>query len=844
MQARRLSRSIHRALLAMSACVLSPGLVQAQDADAPDETRAAATLDAVQVTGSRLKRAQAEGATPVIVIDRARIDASGDISVADLLRDLPLASAGNFRPQSGSSAQSLATVNLRGLGANRTLVLVDGRRAPTNPMNASQGADLNAIPLGAVERIEVLADGASAIYGSDAIGGVVNIILRRDFNGAELRYGLGSTEVQGGDLEEMSVLFGSTTDRTRLIGGASASKRGMVFTRDQIGGDQLGVTPYGNNYYDWNTGLLRAVPGFDCSQGAFYVQDGGLCSFNFNSVAAQEAKVGTRAVYFRADHRINDDWSLYAAGSQTLVQSFGRYAPVPGLVMVDDGTPNDVDPSDGLPTYFYHRFAALGNRDTSTDASNGDYLAGFQGQLTDRISVDVGLRRTDYKFIELGRGYVVSALANAFANSGAYDLSDPYGADPAVLAGMQATTSRESRWQTDEIHAIANVDLFDMGGGQSSAVFGVEYRRGRYQDRYDALSEGGAILGTAGNSSGGDRDVGAAFFEWLLPLSQQFDITLAGRYDDYSDYGDEFSPKVALRWQPLDQLSLRGSYSEGFAAPGLDILTQGRVFSADPVNDPLTCQAFGQPSTCEVQVNTYFNGNPDLGSESSRQFSLGLAWDPTEWLDLSLDYFDIRIDDVITRFSAQDVVLFASNPALYGPLPPGMRVDRGSDGRIILVEAGFVNRGGLDTRGVDLRIDTRFALGGGELASQLAVSHMLDYESRGVFGNSTDRPASLGYPEWRAGLANTWALGDFSVGWNVHYIDGQSGGAPANTVGSYTTHDLQVAWSTPWRGTVTFGATNVGDRYPALVAYDGRPFNFNLYDAYGRTTYLRYTQAF
>src|SRR5687767_3187224 len=278
----QLSGAIRFALFAGAASTFAALPAFAQEATT-DETEAT-ELDTIQVTGSRLKRAEIEGAVPVVVIDRTQIDASGDISVADVLRDSTFASFGNFKPQSGSSAQSLATIDLRGVGSGRTLVLIDGRRAPTNPMSASSGTDLNAIPLAAVERIEILSDGASAVYGSDAIGGVVNIILRKDFNGAELRYGVGVTEVNGGDTEDMSVTFGSASDRTRIVGGFSASKRGMVFTRDQIGGSTVGVSTFGNNYYDWETGF-EAVPGFDCNVGAFYNLGNGLCSFNFNSVA-------------------------------------------------------------------------------------------------------------------------------------------------------------------------------------------------------------------------------------------------------------------------------------------------------------------------------------------------------------------------------------------------------------------------------------------------------------------------------------------------------------------------------------------------------------------------------
>jgi iron complex outermembrane receptor protein len=855
----QLSGAISFALLAGAASTFATAPVFAQD----EEGTRAATLDTVEVTGSRLRRAEIEGAVPVLVIDRAQIDASGDVSVADVLRDTTFASFGNFRPQSGSSAQSLATIDLRGAGSGRTLVLIDGRRAPTNPMAASSGSDLNAIPLAAVERIEILSDGASAVYGSDAIGGVVNIIMRKDFNGAEVRYGYGSTAITGGDTEDMSVVFGSSSDRTRMVGGISANKRGMVFTRDQIGGQTLGVSTFGNNYYNWDTQSFNAVPGFTCDQGAFYFLGNGLCSFNFNSVAANEAKVDNKSLFLRADHQITDNWNVYAAGTISKVETFGRYAPVPGVVIVDDGTPNDINSgitcrdqgnasgqctpgtTDGLPTYFFHRFAAAGNRDNFTDTTNMDFMLGFQGQLTDNIGLDVGIRRSDYKYIELGRGYIVAGLANAAANAGDYNLSDPFGADPSVLSGISVTINRESRWQTDEIYAVSDFSLFEMGGGTSNAVFGAEYRKDTFQDLYDSLSEGGQVLGSAGNSSQGDRSASAIFFEWLLPFTSTFDITLAGRYDDYSDYGNDFSPKVAMRWQPLETLTFRGSWGQGFRAPGLDILTQKTTFSAEPVNDPASCVALGQPSTCQLQVDTFFQANPDLSSESSDQFSVGLVWDPLEWLNFSVDYWEISVEEQIAQIGAQRIINSDLNPGQFGPIPPGLSITRRANGSIDNIVAGFANLGTLDTDGIDLRVNTNFELGNmGELRSQLNVSWINSYEIDDGIGNVTDFVGLLGQPDYRANLLNTWTYGDFAVNWNVNYIDGQSNGTPASTVGGYATNDLQVSWKAPWNGTIAVGATNIGDRYPALVAFDGRPFNFNLYDSYGRTTYLRYTQSF
>lgn len=812
------------------------------------------TLDRIEVTGSRLKRADIEGAVPVIVIDRASIDATGDVSVADVLRDSTFASFGNFKPQSGSSAQSLASVDLRGIGSGRTLVLIDGRRAPTNPMSASSGADLNAIPLAAVERIEILSDGASAVYGSDAIGGVVNIILRKDFNGAELRYGYGQTKTKGGDLEDASAVFGVSSDRGRLMGGASKSSRGMVFTRDQIGGDELGVSTYGNNYYDWDTQAPAPVPGFGCNSNGFWQlpannQGVALCSFDFNSVAAQDASVDNTSVFVRGDYQINDDWTVYMTATTTKVETFGRYAPVPGIFQVSDGTVNDIVKGDGRPTYFYHRFAAAGNRDNFTDTTNQDFLVGFQGQLSDTISVDFGARRTSYKYLETGRGYVISSLAQQAADRGDYLVTDPFGASQETLNGFTATIGRNSFYKSQEYFASVNFDLFEMGGGISNAVVGAEFREDRFEDIYDSLSQAGVVLGSSGGSSGGGRDVTSAYFEWLLPFTSAFDITLAGRYDKYSDYGNDFSPKIAARWQPLENLTFRASYGQGFRAPGLDILTQARTFSAESVNDPQTCAALGQGATCRAQVDTYFIANPSLSSEQSEQYSFGVVYDPVEWLDLSLDYYNITVEDTISSIGAQDIVDMDLDPGEYGQIPAGLSITRNASGRITEIVAGYANEGDLKTSGLDFRANTDFDFGGaGRLQNRLTVSYINEYEITDILG-TRDEIEWLGAPQMRVNLANDWSWGDFNFAWNINYIEGQqdpdrTDGTPGLQVGGYTTNDVQVMWSAPWNAKIAVGATNVGDRYPELVQYDGRPWNFYLYDAYGRTVYFRYTQTF
>jgi len=869
----RLPRRRFAALPIGIACALSPFAVAAQ-ASAEDATQ---TLDRIQVTGSRISRADIEGAVPVTVIDRATIDASGKVSVSDLLRDATFSSFGNFRPQSGSSAQAVADVDLRGIGSDRTLVLIDGRRAPYAPSTGTN-ADLNTIPLAAVERIEILSDGASALYGSDAIGGVVNIILRRDYEGAEVRYGKGVPKVTGGDTEEASVVFGTSSDRGSLLLGASMNSRGMVFTRDQIGGDVRGGSLYGNNFYfesatdpgeEGDAG--GALTGYACDDPNFW-RNGANCVFDFNAVAANEASVKNKSLFARGSWRINDDWSVYTAASYSGADSFGRYAPTPGVLFVAEGTPNDPVPGDGLGAFVYHRYAAAGNRDNFVDNSVVDFNLGFTWQATDNLYVDFGLRRSNAKFKEIGRGYIVTPLAEAAAADGSYNLFDPFGNPEEVLKGFTATIGRDGKYDIEELYANATLDLFEMGGGASVLAFGAEYRDEDYADIYDSLSEAGVVAGSSGNSSAGQRQVYAAYAEWLFPVLENFDFTLAARYDHYSDYGSDVSPKVSVRWQPLDNLTFRASAGEGFRAPPLTYIHSQRAFSAEQVQDYRTCLSMGYiPAQCggdanndniadgpededavSYQIDSYSSGNATLESENSKQYSIGVAWDATDWLNLTLDYYRVEIEDRIRLIEYQELVNF-DNAGM--PLPPGTSVLRRANGSVREINTAYANEGDLETSGLDFNLRTRFDLdGAGRLENWLQVSRVLDYT---VTDGETvkDRLGWVTAPDTRASLRNTWNLGGFTANWNVNHIGDQQnpGTVPAfgflaggaNTrVGSYTTHDLSASYRAPWDGTITLGVNNVGDRYPELVGYDNRPWNFYLYDAYGRTVYFRYSQKF
>jgi len=839
---------------------------QEETATGEEGSSTAVELDRITVTGTRIRRTDVEGALPVTVIDREMIELSGESSLADFLRSLSFNSFGSYRTQSGSDDQGTAQINLRGLGSNRSLVLIDGRRMPKAPQSEFGYQNLNTIPMGSVERIEILSDGASAIYGSDAIGGVINVITRDDYRGWELMYGRAEANVRGSERTFGSAMWGWSNASSKIVASFSWNDREISYSEDfEWSKDEFSW--YGNNFMtidpesgqpNWD---ITAIPGGCTDTAAFFIiQDeysltGDVCTYEYSLVAADESSVTTEGALIRAEHEFSADWTGWGILSLSNTDSLGVYAPMPltGLwwnLLIPVDSPNNptnpashmYDPAFGpnVPAQFFHRLDSLGTRDWLYDTRLGDVQVGATGWMGN-VEVDFGLRRTRNTTDLDSLHFPVWETILEFIADGTYDLQRPRGNSVEVLDAMRTNYFDTWDFDQDEVFATVSWDLFEIRNEPVQWVFGVEWRNEFFHYDYSPLRFD--VYG----SLEAERDITSLYFETLFPLSYDLELSIAGRNDDYSDWGSDFSPKVALRWRATDELVLRASWGEGFRAPQLQISAAEPAEGFDAVDDPASCAAIGRDPDCWPVVRVDWTVSPELTSEHSEQYSLGLAWQPTDWINLTADYYDIELTDEINNSWWGDI-LWAEQRGY--PVPAGLGVTRDANGLILIITAGWGNYGLVETSGLDLNVKLDLDLGPGRWHSNFQYSHVFDLYYTDAAGRSPNIIGQPGYPEARATLSNDYSIGDFSFSWNTHYIaDQYMEFDSATEVGSghlptWVTHDLQASYNAPWDGKLTIGAQNAFDKQPPIGGPFWRDYNFDLYNGWGRTWYAQYTQTF
>jgi iron complex outermembrane receptor protein len=700
----------------MVAATLAPML--ALPAIAAGQAVSAQPMERVVVTGSSIKRIDGETALPVQILKREDIDRIGAASTEELVRSLSsLSSSGSSTTVAnaqGYGGGNIATVSLRGLGGARTLVLVNGRRVSVygggSAGAAGSSVDINSIPLSAIERVEVLKDGASAVYGSDAIAGVVNFILRKDFTGVEVSgtYGQPSAGGHGkdkkaslfagfGNLAEngYNVTFGANVQKIDPIFGADRSYANRINVAEQ--NDVLSSITFPANVTLYGSGVLK-TPVSDCgpvSQISPFAPT--RCSFDnspFASLQPEQLKASVMAngrltlsqnaeAYFETSYTNNKVTSTtqqvpiaynaittatnpYVPAYKQLIAKYPALATKPasalgGFVLVPTSPyyPTAFAAANGMagmPLLLNYRDVANGPRQTRDNAENTRLMAGVRGAWKG-WDLDSALLYSESKVNEeLLVGYAQYSKVLPILNSG---LINPFGetADKTALAAAQAAefrgTSYTTKTSTTSLDLKGSRELFQLSNGAVALALGAELRQEKFAYDPSVAIQTGDIAGLGGNAFPvtGSRRVSSAYAEVSVPLARKLDVDVAARYDNYQGVGDTVNPKASLRWQPTNTFLLRSSVGSGFRAPSLtDLYTsQATSVTANGTRDPIRCPDIktGAPGDCNFQFTTVTGGNPNLQPEKSLSYTVGVLLEPVKELSLSVDAFRVNLKDAI-----------------------------------------------------------------------------------------------------------------------------------------------------------------------------------------------------
>ena len=606
------------------------------------------SLETIVVTGSNIRRVDIETASPVVTIDRAQIQASGKVNLGDLVEQLPQMAGQAMNPQQNNGGTGNAAVSLRGIGSNRTLLLINGHRVPI------QLQDLNMIPVSVVERIEVLNDGASAVYGSDAIGGVVNIITRTNYQGAEFGVDYGQSDKDDGERKAIHAIFGQTTDKGSIVFGLQYDKQ------DPVSAANRNVSK--NAQYIYNTGINTHAGSSRTPGGRFFLPAGSAIAkqFGCTSVTLSGNQLPTQstppvASDFRCFNRANDSFNFQAVGNYDLVPNERTGLFVLGSYKLTDSVeaytellyhktvthtqlapfPFDLSSNNVVipANQFYNPFGvAFGeNGSTSTIAlrltDNGD--RGEKLASTNELG-NVGLKGVfgDSSWnwdahVSFGKFTVEEQLLNYLNFSelipgltcttapgvGSCTPIDIFNqGDPTTAAALNAARLSpflSFMYQMKSAEASVNGSLFSLPAGDVQLAVGSSYRKEYVDQQVDPIinttfTQPGGIpqLNCAGPSSicsspiQGGYNVKEAYGELLVPILKDLpfvhslNIDIGDRYSKYSNFGSTNNWKIALEYRPIEDLLLRGTVSKVFRAPTTSNLFAGPAGDAPTATDP------------------------------------------------------------------------------------------------------------------------------------------------------------------------------------------------------------------------------------------------------------------
>jgi iron complex outermembrane receptor protein len=910
------------------------------------------TLDRIEVVGSRIKRVEAETSQPIFTVSQEDIQASGLTSIGDVIQQLTSngSALGTTQNNGGDGSTRVA---LRNLGTARTLVLVNGRRWINTDIGGA--VDLNTIPTAAIESIQVLKDGASAIYGSDAIAGVVDIRLKSNYTGAEASASWGEYTEGDGRRQKYDFIVGFEGDRGNVMIGAGYVKEDPVMAGDR---PISAVPTFGLPATDINWAGASGIS-----------PNARLIVPSLGQVTLIPGRTGTSPDDFRPFVASRDGYNFapenYLQTPQERVSFFmdGRYEVVDGIEFYTQATYNErkseqllaAFPSSGgafnsSPAFnaivvsadniynpfgedivgYGRRLTETGGRSFNQDVDSYNFVGGFQGDfmLGDRFfGWDAGYQygqseSSDQTFGLQFASPLGNALGPSFIDAGGVarcgtpddiisgcvplNIFGPLGAvTPEMLDYIGYV--EQSVFKNDLTNYWANIsgDLFELVETRPVAfAAGYEYRNESASDQPDALTNSGQGSGNARTATSGGFSVDEFYVELNaplladIPLVHLLEARAAARYSDYSTFGDTTNMSFGLKWQPIEDLAIRGNWAEGFRAPSVVNLFRGSADSFLDIRDPCSdtrweealatgaaarCIADGVPdggyNQINPQIRVTLGGNPNLQPETAETRTLGFVYSPSfiEGFDVSLDWYNIEIENGIGTRAAQFIIDECyTNPdpairATYCPL-----ITRGPGGVVSDLLAAPINFVGFEVEGWDFTVNYNFDTDFGRFGVVWDSTYTSKWDVITSDGGATSNLGQdLGddyYGRIRSNLNLSWGLGDFGVNWGVRYYHHVDENCPffgiedaigvanpcsdpdfssptfdlgKNRLGSTVYNDVRFTWNAPWNGQVGLGVNNVLDRDPPTsYMAANNSFNTFVYEVPGRFWFVQYTQKF
>lgn len=793
---------------------------QAQGTPADD---AAAKLDTMLVTGSRIKRIDGETALPIEIITREDIQTRGLTTAAEMVKSLtantaPLSDGASITD--GTSGQrGFNGANLRGVGVSSTLILLNGRRLANFASPGDEaGVDLNNIPAGAIERVEVLKDGASALYGSDAIGGVINFITRSDYQGLDLSLSGADTQEGGADKQTATIAggVGNVQDDgynvfgvfdVQHLGALRSSQRDFIQERPLA--DLLPALMSSNTYpanIDVSSaqrnalitaGLLptgstrtRVNPSApQCNPPAtVYAPQGpggpAACSYDYmrdTEIYPESDKIGFIG---RGALALGDGHQVFAELAYTRAETVYRLSPNPQRIR---NLPVSILPEPyrsaltrpGLPSTFSGirlRMTEAGNRTNEVSSTGSRIVLGAEGSVG-AWDYGAALVRSENTAVDrYADGYVLFDQFDAGIRSGAINPFGPSSAQGQALIDSITIDdkARRSEGVSESLDFNLTRSLMELGGGDMGLALGGEFRHETQSFTPSALLLTNNIAGDRDSTlpigqsdltaTRDGRHVASAYAELNAPVSDTLELQGALRFDHYEEVGSTFNPKVGLRWQPGADWIVRASAGTGFRAPSLNDLHRPTVFgvTSSLITDPQCAAAEGSIDLCTDQWPVERRSNPDLDPERSQQFSVGTVWEPSARFNLGLEYWYLRKKDVISTLGEQIII---ESPQRYN----GSYIERDADGFISNIILQKENQGELKTSGVDIssRISTD-ETDYGTFSVDLTGTLVLNYERQ--FGPLEPYRDNLGrflndqvIQRWRHRIGFNWDQGPLGL---------------------------------------------------------------------------------